>query len=100
MHECKCVGANSFPEIIWCQPDPACVAVAADVLDMSKERDAAMDLPNANRFITSSGRESSGSLSFIQYAILCRVNTGLSSLHSVQIGPDEHAPIRLEVGFN
>lgn len=68
-----------------------------------------MDIPHANRFINSSttrnnsraadvsSRNSEGMLSFIQYVILCRVSTGMSSIHSVQIGPDEHAPIRLEV---
>jgi hypothetical protein len=93
------LGAKYNPEIMWCQPDPNCIAVCADVLDMSKERDSIMDIPNANRFINTSFRDDSNSqvLSYIQYVVLCRINTGISCLHSVQIGPDENASIRLEV---
>jgi hypothetical protein len=32
----------------------------------------------------------------LNYVVLCRVNTGLSSLHSVQIGSYDHIPLRLE----
>lgn len=94
-----------FPEVVWRQQDPSCVAVSSDVIDPTSFEESFQSYEAARSGVRRhSGREPSQSMDgmprSLQYAVLCRVHTGLSSLHSVQIGPTEHAAIRLEVmGF-
>ena len=84
-----------FPEVVWRQQDPSCVAVSSDIIDMSSFEESyyRCDELSTARAADVSKRGSPSML----YAVLCRVHTGLSSLHSVQIGPFEHSSIRLEV---
>ena len=87
-----------FPEVVWRQQDPSCVAISSDIIDLSSfdesyHRCDDLSTAAAGRRVTKEPTASSG----LQYAVLCRVHTGLSSLHSVQIGPFEHLSIRLEV---
>jgi hypothetical protein len=105
-----------FPEIVWRQQDPLCVAIDADVIDTSSCDDYyryrtsmisppltitpemyRKNTPQPNLSIHST--DSSPLIVMennLDYVVLCRVNTGLSSLHSVQIGSSEHVPLRLE----
>jgi hypothetical protein len=108
-----------FPEIVWRQQDPLCVAIDADVIDTSScddyyryrtsmisppltitpemYRSKNTSTPQTNLSIHSSDSSPLITMeSNLDYVVLCRVNTGLSSLHSVQIGSYEHVPLRLE----
>jgi hypothetical protein len=88
-----------FPEVVWRQQDPSCVAVSCDVIDPTIPEDSHHNYGAARQQPAGDSSKSVDSTfsQALQYAVLCRVHTGLSSLHSVQIGPVEHAAIRLEV---
>jgi hypothetical protein len=110
-----------FPEIVWRQQDPSCLAIDADVVDTSSPDDymsatnetpirpisapgglGGMNAGNSIHDVRSASAPSygAGDEMFglnVAYVVLCRVHTGLSSLHSVQIGQLDHSPIRLEV---
>mmetsp|Transcript_364 Transcript_364/g.664 ORF Transcript_364/g.664 Transcript_364/m.664 type:complete len:1589 (-) Transcript_364:162-4928(-) len=105
-HREACSNERPFPEVIWRQSDPSCVAVDADVIDATSSEEY-FDFrysnpdPQSKRSQISTIDEGGRGVDDttappLQYAVLCRVHTGLSSLHSVQIGQTEHAPIRLE----
>lgn len=104
-----------FPEIVWRQQDPLCVAIDADVIDTSSCEDYyryrtsmisppltitpemyRKNLGQTNLSIHSTDSPTLFVENNLNYVVLCRVNTGLSSLHSVQIGSYEHVPLRLE----
>ena len=93
----KAIGSErNFPEITWRSPEPTCVVLDVDVVDFTsvedKEREfRALNAPRSNISQTSVVSPFQGT-----YAVLCQYKNGHSSMHSVQIGPHHHIPVRLE----
>jgi hypothetical protein len=97
---------RNFPELTWRSPEPSCVALDVDVFDPTtvedKEREfraaSAKHHPSSSSSSSGgSGRRANQSTPFGgTYAVLCRIKNGLSTVHSVQIGPNHHIPIRPE----
>jgi hypothetical protein len=96
-HRDKLEGSErNFPELTWRSPEPACVALGVDVFDP-----AAID-EHERVFRARGAKQARGEMPGDTtpfsgtYAVLCRIKNGPSTIHSVQIGPNHHIPIRLE----
>lgn len=85
---------RNFPELTWRSKEPSCVALDVDVCDPTTVEDKERDFRTSGAKLPPSSGQA---VSFGgTYAVLCRVKNGLSTVHSVQIGPHHHIPLRLE----
>jgi len=87
---------RNFPELTWRSPEPSCVAVNVDVFDPTIVEDQERSFRSNSAQETGDAKDSSGTAFGGTYAVLCRIKNGLSTVHSVQIGPNRHVPLRLE----
>lgn len=81
-------------ELSWRQEDTSCCAVATDVARAEPVPTRSFDVSVAGE---ASSLLSMPARRLISYVVLCCVHTGISAIHSVQIGIDEHCVLRLEV---